>query len=57
MTHGASSMSLSLSHGRYGGGEITQQMSCAKAFVGKLIGKRGETMTTIQERTGAKVGN
>ena len=47
----------SLSHGHYGGGggEVNQQMPCAKAFVGKLIGKRGETMTTIQERTGAKV--
>ena len=44
-----------MAHGHYGGGEINQQMPCAKAFVGKLIGKRGETMTTIQERTGAKV--
>lgn len=32
-----------------------QVMDCAKAFVGKIIGRGGEVITMIQQRSGAKV--
>ena len=37
------------------GGQVHQVMDCAKAFVGKVIGKGGETIMLIQQRSGAKV--
>jgi rRNA processing protein Krr1/Pno1 len=37
------------------GGLQHQVMDCAKAFVGKIIGRGGEVITMIQQRSGAKV--
>ena len=37
------------------GGMQHQVMDCAKAFVGKVIGRGGETIMMIQQRSGAKV--
>ena len=37
------------------GGSGSQIIDCAKAFVGRIIGKGGETITMIQQRSGAKL--
>lgn len=50
---GAPPMQMQSSYGA--GGVQHQVMDCAKAFVGKIIGRGGEVITMIQQRSGAKV--
>ena len=38
-----------------GGGEMKQTIDVPKSVVGKIIGKGGETITTIQRKSGSKV--
>jgi len=42
---------------QYGGagGELKQTIDVPKSVVGKIIGKGGETITTIQRKSGSKV--
>eukprot|EP00596_Hydrurales_sp_CCMP1899_P001965 CAMPEP_0119035454 /NCGR_PEP_ID=MMETSP1177-20130426/2476_1 /TAXON_ID=2985 /ORGANISM="Ochromonas sp, Strain CCMP1899" /LENGTH=501 /DNA_ID=CAMNT_0006993735 /DNA_START=59 /DNA_END=1564 /DNA_ORIENTATION=- len=51
---GAPQMQMQSSYGGAGGTQH-QVMDCAKAFVGKIIGRGGEVITQIQQRSGAKV--
>ena len=38
-----------------GGGSQTQTMECSKPMVGRIIGRKGETITMLQQKSGAKI--
>ena len=38
-----------------GGGTQTQTMECSKPMVGRIIGRKGETVTMLQAKSGAKI--
>lgn len=38
-----------------GGGNQTQTMECSKPMVGRIIGRKGETVTMLQQKSGAKI--
>ena len=50
-----SGMTMGMFGGQGGGGNASQVIECAKAFVGKIIGRGGETIAQVQQQSGAKV--